>query len=72
MTNHLYESSEKLHICEGANVPDITGPYVVWTKCGIDVPANKSFKSFEIPTCLRCIRLNPEYCDIAKNRIENT
>ena len=55
MKNHLYESSDrKIHICEGSNIPTITGPYVVWTKCGIDVPANKSFQSDELPTCLKC------------------
>ena len=54
--NHLYkDKSGVLHACEGGQIhPNV---YLVWTLCGIDVPANKSFKSRELATCEDCIEL---------------
>ena len=52
--SHLYESQDGvIHLCEdGQNIANDSGTYTVWTKCEIDVPANKSFKSDEEPTCI--------------------
>ena len=55
--NHLYEDKNKiLHTCLGSQIhignPDT---YLVWTKCGKDVPANKSFRSVEEVTCPECL-----------------
>ena len=53
--NHLYDDKKYIHLCEGSriheNSPDT---YLVWTKCGIDVPAGESFKSDECITCPDC------------------
>ena len=54
--NHLYESPDKkLHLCEGGQITNDRTTYVVWTKCGIDVLANESFKNYEDPTCEKCM-----------------
>lgn len=52
MANHLYESNGKLHACEMKEIHP--GIRLVWTKCGKDVPANKSFRSRESATCEAC------------------
>ena len=53
--NHLYESADgKIHLCEGGHATEDGLNYLVWTKCEIDVPANKSFKSEEKATCEKC------------------
>ena len=52
--DHLYEDKAGTkHACEKAEVhPGVT---LVWTKCHIDVPAGKSFRSFrELPNCPKC------------------
>ena len=46
-TAHLYQDKKgTIHLCEGdfAGAPN-RSPFLVWTKCGKDVPANKSFTS---------------------------
>ena len=53
--NHLYKSPDgKTHICEGGRINREI--YLVWTKCEIDVPANKSFKGEELPSCEECLQ----------------
>jgi hypothetical protein len=56
MKNHLYQDKKYIHLCEGTRIlennPDT---YLVWTTCGIDVPANSSFVSDECITCPDCI-----------------
>ena len=54
---HLYESPDGLkHLCEGCQfITNDIDTYVVWTKCGIDVTENKSFKSEEGATCPKCL-----------------
>ena len=56
--NHLYESPDgKRHLCEGGQIiVNDPSTYVVWTKCKIDVPANKSFKSDEEVNCSECLK----------------
>lgn len=51
---HLWEGKRRvIHGCESSEIQShIT---LVWTKCEIDVPANKSFKSNEFVTCDKCI-----------------
>lgn len=52
---HLYESPDGLmHECEGGEA--VPGEYLVWTKCEIDVPANKSFMGEESATCPKCLQ----------------
>lgn len=53
----LYEDENKvLHECEGERIiPYDRDTYIVWTRCLQDVPADKSFKSEEEPTCGQCI-----------------
>jgi len=56
--NHLYQSPDGvIHKCEGGQIA-VGDPstYVVWTKCNKDVPANKSFKSEEVATCMECLQ----------------
>lgn len=54
--NHLYERDGVLHGCQGGNgAARDPGTYLVWTGCGIDVPANASFKSREAVTCPACL-----------------
>lgn len=57
---HLYEDAKGVvHACEGDRIvtpnPDT---YVVWTQCGEDVPAGKSFKAKEEVTCVACKDFN--------------
>lgn len=57
--NHLYEDNlGVLHACEKSEIhPKHVGNdgiTLVWTKCEIDVPANKSFESDERVTCEKC------------------
>ena len=53
--NHLYDDGKVIHTCEGARmVAHDPGTYLVWTKCEIDAPANKSFKSKEQANCPAC------------------
>lgn len=54
--NHLYEDKHGvIHACEGSRlVPSNPQTYCVWTKCEKDVPAARSFKSEERPTCEVC------------------
>jgi len=57
MKNHLYEDENGIiHICEGGHATPDQQNYLVWTKCSIDVPPNKSFKSDELPTCQKCLK----------------
>ena len=55
--NHLYDDRQYIHSCKGAyiheNNPDT---YLVWTVCGIDVPANQSFEGYECITCPDCCK----------------
>ncbi len=54
--NHLYEDKKGIvHACESGDFNFYQNPIkLAWTKCGKDVPANKSFKSGEQPTCKCC------------------
>ena len=53
--NHLYEENGNIHTCDsGRAISHDSGTYLVWTKCGIDVPANQSFKSKEVSNCSNC------------------
>ena len=70
--NHLYDNKKYIHLCEGSriheNSPDT---YLVWTKCGIDVPAGESFKSDECITCPDCcILIRNRYMDTAEFKVE--
>ena len=54
--NHLYESSDGIvHSCKGEYTSLGNMNYLVYTKCEIDVPANKSFNSDERVTCPKCL-----------------
>lgn len=51
--NHLYTDTKGIiHSCKMHEIH--RGIFLVTTICGKDVPANKSFKSLEIPTCKSC------------------
>lgn len=53
---HLYEDKKGiLHLCEGGQIGNDRSTYVVWTKCGKDVPKDKSFLSYENVTCKKCL-----------------
>lgn len=50
---HLYtDTNGVIHSCQQNEVH--RGINLVWTDCGKDVPANKSFRSWEGPTCMDC------------------
>jgi hypothetical protein len=54
--NHLYESGDgMIHSCEGGQIANDRSTYVVWTRCGKDVPANMSFRADISPTCKKCL-----------------
>ena len=57
--NHLYKTEDGLiHKCNSTQLfSNDKDSIIVWTKCDIDVPANKSFKSNEIVTCPECLRV---------------
>lgn len=61
---HLYQDNrDVIHACEGNEVH--RGVYLVWTLCELDVPANKSFKSWECPTCMDCaLKLDQQKLDM--------
>ncbi len=65
MNHFLYQSPDGLiHECEDGQIANDKRTYVVWTKCEIDVPSNRSFKSKEIATCPKCIKIsNKEHID---------
>lgn len=50
---HLYDDGTHIHLCESKEVHP--GILLVWTLCEKDVPANKSFRSDEVPTCPKCL-----------------
>ena len=52
---HLFEKNGVVHACDGSEIH--RGIYLVWTKCGMDIPANASFKSNEDPTCAKCLKV---------------
>lgn len=55
--HHLWESKTKvLHACILSKPILSTDPTtrLAYTKCGIDVPADTSFMSFEKVTCQKC------------------
>jgi hypothetical protein len=54
---HLYEDKKGIiHFCESSQiVPSDRSTRLVWTKCGKDVPAYKSFNSIEPVTCEGCL-----------------
>ena len=56
-TKHKYQDKKGIiHDCKIAQIDEQnTDTRLVWTKCGKDVPANKSFISNEKVTCLFCI-----------------
>lgn len=53
---HLYQDAAgTIHICQsGFAGAGTASPFLVWTACGKDVPANRSFKSEEAPNCEHC------------------
>lgn len=55
----MWEQSGVVHNCEGARmVPFDAGTFLVWTKCGKDVPAGAAFRNpKEHATCPDCARL---------------
>jgi len=54
---HLYQTTDGLiHECEGEEIGNDKSTYIVWTKCGLDVPSNKSFRSTEAVTCPKCLQ----------------
>lgn len=55
LKNHIYDDKKYIHLCEGARIHESNpDTYLVWTSCGIDVPANKCFVSDECITCPDC------------------
>jgi hypothetical protein len=55
-TRHLFQDKDgTIHACESSEVH--RGILLVWTKCKKDVPADKSFRSGEVPTCEKCHNL---------------
>jgi len=45
-----------LHACEGDRAVDSdAGTFLVWTLCGRDVPADRSWASTVTPICTKCI-----------------
>jgi len=56
--NFLYQTKDGMvHECNSSQLfPNDKDSVVVWTKCNIDVPENKSFKSNEAVTCPECLR----------------
>ncbi len=54
---HLYQDKNQVtHLCDGDRmISNNLDTYLVWTKCGKDVPANKSFKSKETANCQACL-----------------
>jgi len=54
--NLLYQTEDRLiHVCNSSQLfPNDKDSIIVWTKCGIDVSDNKSFKSNEAITCPEC------------------
>jgi len=59
MKPHLYEDKDKvIHLCEGSQLTP--RDFLVWTKCGKDVPANQSFETwYEDSNCDKCNKLEP-------------
>lgn len=46
-----------IHECDGARmVASDPGTYLVWTKCGVDVPANAAFYGVTPVTCKECAK----------------
>ena len=57
--HQLYQDKKNvIHACDSGELKFYKNPInLVWTKCGKDVPANKSFKSKESVTCPNCKQL---------------
>ena len=56
-TDLRYDDGKAVHACEGNRmVPFDQGTFLVWTRCGRDVPANRAFtqKYLPAPTCPEC------------------
>lgn len=55
---YLHQTADGLiHECNGEQIiANDKSTYLVWTKCEIDVPENKSFKSNEVVTCYKCLQ----------------
>jgi len=44
MTNQIYYTKNSVtHLCEGAHLTPDKRNFLVWTLCGIDVPANQGY-----------------------------
>ena len=55
MKQHLYDDGKYIHLCKGERMDERNADtYLVWTLCGTDVPANKSFTGAESATCPKC------------------
>lgn len=55
---YLHQTADGLiHECNGEQIiANDKSTYLVWTKCEIDVPENKSLKSNEVVTCYKCLQ----------------
>lgn len=49
------DAAGTVHLCELAAVHP--GVRLVWTLCGVDVPAGAAFTSAETATCLACMEV---------------
>jgi plasmid maintenance system antidote protein VapI len=63
------DEDEVLHLCKMHEIH--RGLFLVTTICGIDVPANKSFKSLETLTCKSCIKIISEEDFRETNLLDN-
>lgn len=53
--NIQWNDGTTVHDCEGARIiPFDPGTFLVWTKCGIDVPANQGVNGTDAVTCKGC------------------
>jgi len=53
--NLRWNDGDTIHACKGARmVPFDAGTFLIWTKCGRDVPANAAFKADISATCGAC------------------
>lgn len=61
-TDILYDDGKVTHACEGDRmVPFDPGTFLVWTKCGRDVPANQGYVGVHsTATCPECTANNSD------------
>ena len=50
-----WDDGNVIHACEGDRmVPFDHGTFLVWTRCGLDVPASAGYAGGELPNCPSC------------------